>query len=233
MRRISRHLPLFGFGLAFLAVHLPWIAHPAAALTLNALDLAEWLSLHPVVRAESPPLLSAWLLRVVCAACAVGMAFSVRRGWLLGLCALLPLLPPLEFLRGAGGDPNYRQQCGIAMGTGVLVLLGGVLPLCAEHIPARAHKLLPRLPLVPSVLGGGAALAGLARAKPLVDAMYHAGLGIGGPLALLGFGLVAVGALAQAPASSSPSPGMSGVASGVGDGSGVGAQTGGSVISTG
>ena len=43
---------------------LPWIVAPSAALTLNAYDLAEWTSLHPLQRQTSPPLLAPLELRL-------------------------------------------------------------------------------------------------------------------------------------------------------------------------
>ena len=43
---------------AFAAFHMAWTAHESAAFTLNAFDLAEQVSIHPAIRAESPPLRS-------------------------------------------------------------------------------------------------------------------------------------------------------------------------------
>lgn len=41
----------------------PWIVAPAASMTLNAYDLAEWASLIPAQRGTAPPLLVPLLLR--------------------------------------------------------------------------------------------------------------------------------------------------------------------------
>jgi len=50
--------------LAFFAYLLPWLHNPGQALTLGSYDLAEWLSLHPGVRAQTPPMLASLLLRL-------------------------------------------------------------------------------------------------------------------------------------------------------------------------
>jgi len=111
---------------ALVAYYLPWIYHPAAGLTFNAYDLAEWVSLHPAVRGASVPLVAPFLLRVVLGGLA--LLFCLRalrsdRTWVrlayAGLAVLLAitLLPPFDFFRGAWDDPNYRQQFALAIGT--------------------------------------------------------------------------------------------------------------------
>ncbi len=111
---------------ALIACYLPWINHPAAALSFNAYDLAEWTSLSPAVRSGSLPLLAPFLLRAVFGGLALLFGLRALRSdgiWarlgyaLLALILALTLLPPFEFFRGAGDDPNYRQQALITLGT--------------------------------------------------------------------------------------------------------------------
>lgn len=208
-QNLTHHLPTAGFALALLACYFPWIAHPSAALAPNAFDLAEWASLHPAERTGPLSLLTPGLLRAVAAACGVGLASSIRRGWLPGLLVAITLLPPFDFFRGSSADPNFRQMFAIAVFTGGMVVLA-----------ARRQT----SPAIPAVLGGLFAIVGVARAKALVDGLYKAGIGIGMPLALVGFGLVIVGIVLQPPE-------RTGVASGDGSGVGVGTQTEGREIS--
>ncbi|MCU0513679.1 MAG: hypothetical protein MUE40_14060 [Anaerolineae bacterium] len=49
---------------ALLAYLLPWVVNPGAALTPGAYDLAEWVSLTPMARGQSPVLLTPLLLRL-------------------------------------------------------------------------------------------------------------------------------------------------------------------------
>ena len=77
--------------------------------------------------------------------------------------------------------------------------------------------------------GIAAAAGGLSRAKPLIDAMYSAGVGAGMPLAAVGFALALIGAATRA----AQSEGSTVVGSGVGVGVGVGSQAGDTVTSTG
>ncbi len=116
---------------ALVAYYLPWISHQAAVFSLNAYDLAEFTSLDPAVRGGSIPLVTPFLLRSVMAGLALlfGIralkAGSSRIRWgytALALWLAITLLPPLDFFRGAWGDPNYRQQFGLSIGT-LLVLV--------------------------------------------------------------------------------------------------------------
>ncbi|MBN1284702.1 MAG: hypothetical protein JXB47_04825 [Anaerolineae bacterium] len=215
---LVRYLPALGFALALLACYLPWIAHPAAALAPNAFDLAEWAGLHPAERYGAPPLVTPGLLRLAVAFCGAGLAFSVPWGWAPGLWVAATLLPPLDFFRNAGEDPNFRQMFVIAVGAAVGVL--------ASRLPRRVQD----WPVIATAaLGGLAAMTGLVRAKTLVDDMYGAGVGIGGPLALLGFLLAIGGALLWEGARQSPE--STEVATGDGSGVGVGRQTAGRDIS--
>jgi hypothetical protein len=93
---------------AFAAFHMAWTAHDTAAFTLNAFDLAEQVSVHPAIRAESPPLRSSLLLWSAIPIIAVGIAITAAKfeqralRWsrygLAGL-ASLRVIPPEGALR--------------------------------------------------------------------------------------------------------------------------------------
>lgn len=124
---------LFG---AVVAYYLPWLSNSSAALSANAYDLAEWVSIHPAVRGGDgtlPPLLAPFLLRAVLAALALLFGWGALRtrvpvlraiGAASGVTLMITLLPPPEFFRGGWDDPNYRQQFGLALGTLILLAIG-------------------------------------------------------------------------------------------------------------
>ena len=189
--RLATPVALLGFAVALLGCYLPWVEHPAAALAPHVLDLAEWTSLHPAVRASAPPLLLTFALRLPLAMIGVGVAFAARWGWLPGLVIALTLLPPFSFFRDAFGDPNYRQGFALALMTGALVLLS----LLARRLPLWVGLASSA---APALVGSAATLLALPEAMRLINAMYSAGVGAGGPLALAGFVLAASSAVAVA-----------------------------------
>ena len=176
---------------------LPWMAHSSAALTVNAYDLAEWTSIHPAVRADSL-LLTPLLLRLPLVCIAWYLALS-GRSWLhIGLIALLAaaLLPPLEFLGGASGDPNYRQQF-------VLALLALVIGLfLIAFTPQRSR---PTLSAVALSIGLASGVWGLARALPLLSSFHmHVAPGAGAlAFGLISIAVIVVGLRRHAPAAQS------------------------------
>ncbi len=102
---------------------LPWLTTPTAAgLTFSGIDFAEWSSLHPAIRAESPALLTSMLLRLppvfalwIAALNATVFASGGMIRWLVLVAvtvSLVALMPPLEFFTAgwARNDPNYEQQ---------------------------------------------------------------------------------------------------------------------------
>lgn len=140
-RSFSADSSLFWGGIIALGVlgyNLPWLAGAAAGLTFGAYDLAEWVSLHPLVRANAlliesallrlPPLCLAWIA-----------ALHARRmfSWsgLFVFISAVTLLPPLDFLTQRA-DPNYRQQFLIALAT----MIGGTIGL--SGILGRWRRLL-------------------------------------------------------------------------------------------
>lgn len=140
---------------------IPWVINQGAGLTAGAYDLAEWTTLHPASRAQSPPLLTGLLLRLqpllILNILLLNIPYKSRSRWLAGslltLLLCLALLPPLEFLSSAE-DLNYRQQLGLSIAT----LITGFI---------NVQSLLKRLQtvLIPLLLLAGivAAVAGLSQ----------------------------------------------------------------------
>ncbi|MCY4069975.1 MAG: hypothetical protein OXG60_01615 [Chloroflexi bacterium] len=120
--------------LALAGYLLPWVTAPNSAMTLNAFDLAEWTSLHPLQQQVTPPLIVPLLLRVQLPILAILITLwstSRNKRFLAFLfLALLSVsqLPPLEFLNNVA-DPNYRQLLFLAIATILLSTgLGFILP---------------------------------------------------------------------------------------------------------
>ena len=158
---------------AFTGYLLAWIVAPSASMTLNAFDLAEWTSLHPVQHTTTPPLLVPLLLRLHLLLLLTILAL-ISRGLLprtvmaaAVLFVALAQLPPLEFVRQLG-DANYRQQVGLAAATLVFPLL-----LARRSGIAHVHKALTVL----SLLGVVVAIVGQQQA----GALYRLSLEDGSP----------------------------------------------------
>lgn len=122
---------LFAFG----AYHMPWTTHDVAAFSNNAFDLAEFMSLHPAVQNESPPLTTSFNLRVPIILLSLMIVLSAsqleseKMRWLwrgVGLLLVLRLNPPQEFYPFGGGSEN-DQQLGelmfIGLGTCIAVIV--------------------------------------------------------------------------------------------------------------
>ncbi len=170
---------------------LPWIVVPAASMTLNGHDLAEWASLVPSQRATSPPLLAPLLLRfqLVMLSMLLGVIAAGRRRMAIAAVAICLLwaaqLPPFEFVYDIN-NLNYRQQFSLA----AFSLIAG---LCLIPLQTRRPSLLVFLSiaaagLVTSALGLSMAL-GLYGAFEL-DAVAGAGIWV------LGLSYVALIAIA-------------------------------------
>ncbi len=164
-------LILAALTLALLCYYLPWYSHATAAFTLHAYDLAEWASLHPAVRSETPGLWTSFLLRLpqvtliwAAALLANGGRDPRLRTMLRGVALLVALrfLPPREFLSTASGDPNYRQM---ALLTG-LGLAGILLAILAWRLPGRWQGGAAASVLL---VGAMAGWWGLTRTRPVLD----------------------------------------------------------------
>ncbi len=166
----------------------PWLVNPAASLSPNAYDLAEWSSLHPAIHAQTPMLLTALLLRLPLACIALLIAFTTRRGIVPALLVVLiavALLPPLEFIHSLD-DSNYRQQAALALLAliGGAVGLSGILPRYRDWIAAAI-----------ALIGAAASLIGLAQSYDLMRGFeLPTQIGLGG--VVLGIGFIITAGLA-------------------------------------
>jgi hypothetical protein len=163
---------------------LPQINTPALAWRLGGYDLAEWVSIHPSVRADAG-MTSALLLRLplVCFTLLIAGLAGLQRGWsrvLLFAAALIlavAQLPPFEFFSFAGNDPNYRQQFYLALFS-LAASIALLLPL-----PFRLRQGLYALA---GLVGAGTLLAGLLQAQTYLQAFQL-------PVTISGFGWLGVG----------------------------------------
>lgn len=122
IKRLQTRLVWLVLGAALLAViayHMAWQEHKVAAFSNNAFDLAEWMSLHPAVRAEDPPLQTSWFLRLplilvgVIVALAASQLQNERGRWLWRLIAIgvvLRLNPPVEFYQSVSRNIAGRER---------------------------------------------------------------------------------------------------------------------------
>lgn len=157
---------------------LPWVINPGAGLSLGGYDLAEWASVHPISGGESPPLLTALLLRLPLVCATLAFVFFLTPNWntrIVGGIAILlmaaALLPPFEFLNDSG-NWNYRQQLGLAFVT----LTGGAFALTGWM---RKYRTIAGT--VIAVIGIVACLMGLSRAMTLMQGFnLPTQIGVGG-----------------------------------------------------
>ena len=183
--------------LALLGYILPWIVAPTAAMTLNAFDLAEWTSLHPMQRQASVPILVPLLLRMQLPIIGILIVLVTKgsRVKLIGILAValmsLAQLPPPEFLRNTA-DPNYQQQFALAALT-VAAATAGSLFLSA--------RVLPYFVIIVSIAGAGTSIFGQAQAGELLQLSLQEGKPGAGlwlsVIAYAGFVLAAISNLRQ------------------------------------
>ena len=169
------NLTLFIAGL--FAYSLPWIAGPGASLTLNAYDLAEWTSLHPWVRAATPPLVVTFMLRALPALLTLFLFTTAARSWrryiaVIVFVVALALLPPAAFFGSAFDDPNFRQQA--------------VLALLTLGLPFLSVRLRWSPVIFAALLVAGTVIA-VENSRVLMNATFAlpVGPGLGGPLFVL------------------------------------------------
>lgn len=180
--------------IALLAYVLPWLHNPGQALTLGGYDLAEWLSLHPGVRGQSPEYLASALIRFHLVLFAALITLWIpRRLWPVTLICVVLLviaqLPPPEFV-SQFDDKNYRQQFGLAVFT--LIACGVFAVLNWRTLPT----------LIIAIIGIGLTLWGLSQARDFMHVFdLPAWTGVGAPLLSLIYlamiGLIALGLRAQ------------------------------------
>jgi len=180
MRRLnsSSLLPLL-IMFALIGYCLPWVLTPASGLSLGAYDLAEWSSLHPVVRQTVPFLWTTLALRIPLAILGILLATYVRKishqipiAILCLLVAAIALLPPLEFFTTYRDDPNYRQQF-------ILVLLTLIIGI--PTVIGKPKRLQRGALIALSVLGIISSAIGLYQAQSLLQGFdLHTAIGSGG-----------------------------------------------------
>lgn len=194
MKRARQLAPLLIFGLFVFGYVQPWVINGSAALNLNGYDLAEWTSLHPAAQAQTPPLLTALLLRLPLACAALWLGWNqpytgrtcVAATIGLALTAI-SLLPPVEFL-SQRDNPNYQQQAGLA----ILMLVMGLTGLL--FISRKGRRIRAIVSVSALIIGVGAGLSGLLQAVEWMrEFQLPAVTGLGAWITMLSFGVVAAG----------------------------------------
>lgn len=189
--------------LALVFYHMAWSAHKDAFATQNAFDLAEQVSIHPGIRAESPALRTAGFLRLPIPLIAFGVALSAllytdeRLRWILrGVAFLIVLrvIPPETALRTPRDLPdndNAFQLFYLTMVGIVLILI--TLPFAkiftrfwyeVQSVLCLVALIFPFIGLNRALqlwhelqldvsLGGGAVFYGLTVVTLLLISLYH------------------------------------------------------------
>ena len=180
--------------LALGAYLLPWVVAPNASMTLNAFDLAEWTSLHPLQQQARPPLMVPLLLRIHLPILAMLMALwptsrEERYPAILFIVLLsVSQLPPLEFINNLN-DLNYRQLLCFALAT---LFLSTIL---RRFLPAQ---LRPIVALILALLGIVTSLVGQSQAIELYQLTLEKGTAGGGLwLMVLTYNGISLSALRQ------------------------------------
>ena len=171
---------------------LPWVRTPASALSLGAYDLAEWASLHPIVRETTPYLWSSLALRLPLAVIGILIASYIAQtpfrrlfGMAVVLLTAIALLPPLEFFTIYRDDVNYRQQFILTFAT---LILGTIL------LPRRLANIKPILLSLVSGIGAIAAGIGLSQSLRLMQNFnLPVQLGINVYIMIILLGILAIG----------------------------------------
>ncbi len=167
---------------------IPWIITPVNSLNMGAYDLAEWASLHPIVRQTLPLLWTTLLLRLplttlgVLLAAHVGSTLSRLVGFGIIVLTAIALLPPIEYFTTYHDDPNYQQQIILTISA---LLIGSLL------VAWRNKHLQQILPLLLSLLGCLSSAVGLYQAHNLLQGFnLPTSIGYGGLITALCLGAV-------------------------------------------
>jgi len=191
MQRLNTSILILLFiGTALVGYFLPWVLTQASSLSLGAYDLAEWSSLHPIVRQSVPFLWTTLALRIPLAIAGILLAAYLRKttgsltiGIIVLLVTAIALLPPLEFFTTYRDDPNYRQQFTLVLVTliiGFLIVIG------------KLKRLQTGMLIALSVLGVIASAVGLYQANSLLQGFeVHTAIGLGGVITSIAFAAVA------------------------------------------
>ncbi len=185
---------------AFAFYHLAWSAHKTAFATQNAFDLAEQVSIHPAIRAESPALRTSGFLRLPIPFIAFGLALTallyedIRWRWIwCGAAVLIALrvIPPESDLRPLSDLPDKDNAFQMAQ----LTLLG--LILIFVTLPLRKF-FLRSLALIEAgvcLLALVLPMVGLERALRLWNELQLE-VSLGGGAVLYSAAILGIGALA-------------------------------------
>ena len=127
-------VPLSALSLALLWIGYfgTWVQHSAAALTMNAYDLSEWITRLPQVREGSLLVGRLHILALLALTIVLTTAWALRnrrRWWALGLSVLgfTMLLPGYPFFLWYRTDPEVRYQLVFAAATLVVAGMAGRL----------------------------------------------------------------------------------------------------------
>ena len=186
-------LHLFGLLLLWTGYFGPWVGHRAAALSMNAYDLAEWVTFLPGVRAGTLPFGRLHFLAPLALAILLTALFALRlngmRRWILIAFAFvtgLLLLPGYPFILFWRDDPHVQSQLVLSAATWGSLLVMGLL--------ARIWRAsIPLVSLAVAVGGFILTIWGMSQVRPVVAELYGAlpSLGWGISAMVLGFVFVA------------------------------------------
>jgi hypothetical protein len=183
-------LQITAFILALVSYNLPLVFSVGAGLTFGGYDLAEWSSLHPIVRTSQPFMLTALLLRLPVVGLAwilAGMPFIPRWARTFAIIGIgIALLPPLEFFTQYRDDPNYQQQMVLA-----LLAVSALFPVWRIANASRTGHLIGWLvPLITLI----SLIIGCQQAHSYMQA-FRLPVSIGGSVVLFTLSIATLGAL--------------------------------------
>ena len=171
---------------------LPWIVAPSAPMTLNAYDLAEWVSLYPPQKQTLPPLLVPLLLRaqLLIFAIMLGIIASGKIQIIVATLIIAALaigqMPPFEFFSDLD-NLNYQQQSILA---GISLVAGLAL------IPVKLKSALPLVLILLSIFAIATSVYAQAQAQTIYRELGQMGdTGFGLWLLILSHIGIAMGAL--------------------------------------
>ncbi len=159
-----------GLVLLWLGYFLPWVPHRAAALSMGAYDLSDWVTRLPQVQAGSLPVGRMHFLALLALAVALTaghVSWGGIRRWLLlpaglGALMLLPAYPSIMW---------YRTEAAVQAQLG---LLAATLLVAAAFLHWRHWRWIGLVQGVAAALLGTRALGGFLLVRPVVGELYGA-----------------------------------------------------------
>ena len=200
--RLARVMRVVGFVLALASYWAPWVAHPAAGLSLAEQDLTEFPKFMPQVRQHElfvfresfylPLIVLAVALIVWAAYQSPSPAKQGRAGVMRALATALALivLPAYPFFLSGFQSEEFQTQQLMSVGTLVLLLLTPLI----RRVPMRATTIFLFVWLW---LGALLPTAQFFWMKPALDEIYHQPvlIGWGVSAGAIGFALLALSQL--------------------------------------